>query len=122
MQITLKNKQYELNTRRAIELGVLKVLREPITKIDIGDVFKKDGHNAIVLIGAVYDYYGGSDSKCYSFVGLNRSLAPHSNYPKLLSCNEVMDRLNEEEWIRIGNINEEFKAALKKIVEAAEVD
>lgn len=119
MQITLNNKQYTLNTRRAIELGVLKVVRAPIAAVDIGDVFKKEGHDAIVLIGAIYE--NGADSKCYSFVGLGRSLTPHSNYPKLLSYTEAMDRLNKEEWIRIGNINKEFKVALKKIEDAAEV-
>jgi len=122
MQITLKNKRYELNARRAIELGVLKALHEPITKIDVGDVFKKEGYDAIVLIKAVYDYVLSSGSKCYSFVGLDRSLMPHSNYLKLLSYDEAMNRLNEEGWIRIGNINEEFKAALKKIEDAAEMD
>lgn len=120
MQITFNNKQYTLNTRRAIKLGVLKVVRTPIAAFDIGDVFKKEGHDAIVLIGAIYE--SGVDPKCYSFVGLGRSLTPHSNYPKLLSCNEVMDRLNKEEWIRIGNINGKFKEALKKIEDAAEVD
>lgn len=121
MQITLNNKQYTLNTRRAIELGVLKVLREPITAVDIGDVFKKDGHDAIVFIKAVWRVHN-PDIKCYSFVGLGQVLMPHSNYETLLSRNEALNRLNEEEWIRIGNINEQFKTALKKIEDAAETD
>lgn len=123
MQITLKNKKYELNARRAIELGVLKVLREPITRIDIGDVFKKEGHNAIVFIKAIWsspsydpDFHG------YSFVGLDRKLMPHSNYGALISYREAMDMINEEELNRIGNINEQFKEALKKIEKDAEVD
>lgn len=121
MQITLNNKQYTLNTRRAIELGVLKVVREPITKIDFGDVFKKDGHDAIVFIKAIWGMRD-PDIKCYSFVGLGQRLTPHSNYETLLSYNEALNSLNKEEWNRIGNINEQFKAALNKIIKDAEVD
>ena len=39
MKLTIENKEYELNTTRAVELGVLTEIKPKITSINAGDKF-----------------------------------------------------------------------------------
>lgn len=99
-KITINGTEYELDINKAEAKGYLKKTSQPITDIQIGDVFKAPCVSHILLTSD----YGGEH---WNIVGLN-GLAPYSNCQNV-SKQEIIDYLNLNGCHFVKNINEDVK-------------
>ncbi len=99
MKIEHAGKNYILDPKRAIELGVLKpATKEP----EIGDVYT---YGAITLILVQENYHS---ERFFLLGNLDGNLTHYSDEPR--NVQETKDFLANGEWIYKGNINNKFKA------------
>jgi hypothetical protein len=112
MKITIENQDYEIDTKRAKELGLCKEVRKQITSFNIGDVFDAPGCRRIVIIAVNWTCTG---EKVYNIVGasgLNLFSNFGSKLDKLSTYNKMLDYLNNYKYVLIGNIND----AVRKVI------
>lgn len=114
MEITIYNKKFELDIDAAKSAGALKLCREPITTVNVGDVFVHKDSMPIVLLKAIWQGPYDTNLACYSFGGLY-GLKPFSNYEKLMTLEKVVKHLNSEGYVYIGNINDDVSKAIDKL-------
>lgn len=100
MKIEFENNEYEIDVKRAIELGICKKARKEITEFRVGDVF--DCFGARVLI--VEHMHGGDQ---YNIAGLN-GLKLYSDFDEPLTYSEMLEFLNEADYKFVANINDKI--------------
>jgi hypothetical protein len=114
MKITIENQDYEIDIKRAKELGLCKEVRKEITDINAGDVFEAPCGERVLIVEAKYGSKS-SGSKLYNIAGLD-GLELFSDFgSKPHYYKETMKWLNRGEWTFIANINLDVKELIKNV-------
>lgn len=108
MQITLNNKNYELDVPSALDCGALQKVSPPITNIQVGDVFDAP-NQARVVVGQIFQDY--SHPACYFYLGFS-GLQPYSTGP-LYTKQEIVADLNKCKFTFVCNINDKVKQLIR---------
>lgn len=119
MKITLENQEYEIDIKGAKELGLCKVVHKPITSFKVGDVFHAPSHRRAMIIEVNWCHNGNrrADQR-YNLAGIN-GLHLFSNFDskfkELPTYDEMLDYLNEGQFVLIGNINDQVATAINNL-------
>jgi hypothetical protein len=115
MKITIEGKEYLIDIDKAKSLGVLKE-DTTIKSFKLGDAFKLDNGNIVVIIETGYDNY----RRRYSFTGLCSELQNYSTFGSEGGTEEeVLKQLNK--WkihsglVFVKNINEDIAELFKSL-------
>jgi hypothetical protein len=101
MKIEFENNQYEIDVKRAIELGICKKVRKEITDFNVGDVFEgKSGVRVLIIQSKFF-------SDAYNIAGIC-GVSLFSNFAEPLSAKQMFDYLNENGYEFVDNINEQI--------------
>lgn len=116
MKITLENQEYEIDIERAKQLGLCKEARKQITSFKVGDVFHAPSHSRIVITAVNWCYSGERNiNQQYNIVGsygLNLFSNFGSDFEKLPTYEGMLEYLNSQQFVLIGNINDKVHAAI----------
>ena len=118
MKITLENKEYEIDIERAKQLGLCKKVHEQITSFKVGDVFHAPGHSRIVITAANWCYSSDKNNRRYNIAGscgLNLFSNFGSDLEKLPTYEKMLNYLNNQQFVLIGNINSEMATAINNL-------
>lgn len=126
-KVIIDGKKYEIDLDQAQKLGLCKPVRQPITRIEAGDIFDSPFSSRILIIQSGY-CSNGNDAK-FSMAGLN-GLRPFSDMPKhksrrdyadsetiLFSRAQMIEHLNGLEVSFVTNINSEIDKLIHKCAE-----
>jgi len=103
--LSFNDKEYIINIDKAIELGIAKLKREKIENFQVGDVF--EGNECrVMIIDAYCNCYRNKNR--YQLAGLY-GVQVFSNFDELLSRQEMINHLNEREYVFVRNINAEIE-------------
>ena len=113
MKITIENQDYEIDIKRAKELGLCKEVRKEITDINAGDVFEAPWGERVLIVEAVY---GGKSfgTKRYNIAGHGLELFSYFG-SKPHDYKETMEWLNKYKYTFIANINLDVKELIKNV-------
>ena len=100
MKIEFENNEYQIDVKRAIELGICKKARKEITDFSVGDVFE-ESDTRVLIIQPLYWVDG------YNVAGLNGVL-PYSDFDEPLTYEEMINFLNKDEYEFVANINDQI--------------
>jgi hypothetical protein len=103
--LSIDDKEYIINIDKAIELGIAKLKKEKIENFQAGDVFEDDGCR-VMIIDAYCDCYEVENR--YQIAGFYGAEV-FSDFDKLLSREEMINHLNEREYVFVRNINAEIE-------------
>ncbi len=117
-EIQIDGKCFELNVDKALKMKLLLPVKN-ITKFTAGDVFGGPNHAQIVVVQPVWanpliDPYS-SNKKMFGFVGNQGGCFTYSNHTELLTYNEVLEYLNDQDLEFKGNVDKLLSDALKKM-------
>ena len=104
MKITINEKEFEIDTERAIELGICKRISK-IKKIKAGDVFES-GMERVMIIQPICGV------KKFNIVGFN-GLEPFGDFSELQTRDDMIELLNEGDYTFIANINDQINELIQ---------
>lgn len=119
MKITLENQEYEIDIERAKQLGLCKEVRKQITSFKVGDVLQAPSHRRSVITAVNWCYSGDQEkSQRYNLAGIH-GLNLFSNFgsdlEKLPTYEGMLEYLNSQQFVLIGNINDEVATAINNL-------